>query len=139
MAHKIIGSIIGTYHPKLSTGFVAADTCTAGYPYYLSGGQWTLSTSTLNIDAICIDGSSAGDYPVMELVKAGDIVEASYSGTASTSALYAGITTAALTTAGGNVSSTALATGGHLKILSIDTVNSKCQYLATKNYTNATT
>jgi hypothetical protein len=141
MAMTIVSNITGIYHPRIIDTNAGTSTCTTGYAYYLvtaaDGTTWTTSGTNGPIDGICIKSTTAGATAYMEAVKNGDIVEADYSGTASTSFLV-GLKCAVLESSGASVDATAL-TDGHIRILSIDTTNTKCRFVTIKNFTDYTT
>ena len=108
-----------------------------GRAYYLSSGRWTKSATTAAIEAICVKAADAGTdvLTVMELIKTGDIIEASYTGTAD-AAFLPGLTLAVLDANGDNVDA-ATVTGGHGVILEKDTVGLKVRMIVKKNFTEA--
>lgn len=137
MALKVIGSVIGNYHPKIVDDIMMTDgeAAVEGRGYYLSGGRWTKAATTAAVEAVCIKSADAGTdvKAVMELVKTGDIIEADYTGTPA-AGFEPGLTTAVLDANGDNVDA-ATVTGGHLRILSVDSNKQKVQMIATKTFT----
>jgi len=139
MALKVIGSMIGNYHPKIVDDLYMTDAeaAVAGRGYYLSSGRWTKAATTAAVEAICLKDATAGTdvQAVMEIVKTGDILEADYTGTPA-AGFEAGLTAAVLDADGENVDATTV-TGGHLRLLNVDTTNSKVQMVAYKTFTSA--
>lgn len=136
MALKIIGSINGHYHAQL-IDTIAASTGGAletGQGCYLSSNAWVKADTNKNLEGVCIKAAAAGATPVVELVKAGDIIEGDYTGTAGAS-FEIGLTTAVLDANGKNVNAASTANDGHLRILSQDTIGLKVKMVANKNFT----
>lgn len=137
MGLKLIGSINGLYHSKFIENIPMTDSeaAVAGRGYYLSSGRWTKSATTAAVEAICVKDAAAGTgvVTVMELVKAGDIIEADYTGTPD-AAFKPGLTVAVLDANGANVNA-ATVTDGHLRLLNVDATNKKVQMVANKNFT----
>ncbi len=138
MALKVVGSMVGYYHPVIVSDIYLTDSeaAVAGQGYYLSSGRWTKSATTAAVEAVCLKSEDAGTnvLPVMELVKTGDIIEADYTGTPN-AAFLPGLTVAVLDSNGANVDS-ATVSGGHLRILSKDTSTTKVRMVANKNFTS---
>lgn len=138
MALKIVGNMLGNYHGKIKDDIYMTDSEAAvvGRGYYLSSGRWTKAATTNAIEAVCIKAATAGTnvYGTMELVKAGDIIEADYTGTPNV-AFLVGLSLAVLDANGENVDS-ATVTGGHSVIVSKDTTNTKVQIVPRKTFTN---
>lgn len=136
MALKIATGFVGNYHPKVITNLYMtnSEAAVAGQGYFLSSGRWTKSATTAAVEAICLKSATAGTnvFAVMEAVKPGDIIEADYTGTPD-AAFLPGLSAAVLDANGANVAS-ATVTGGHLRILSRDTTNSKVTMIAFKNF-----
>ena len=132
MALRIKGSINGMYHGRLieNIGMASGEVAVAGQGYFLDGGKWSKSSTTNAIEAICIKG---GATPVMEIVKAGDLIEADYTGTPN-AGFVPGLSAAVLDANGANVNA-ATVTGGHLRVLNVDEANKKVQVIALKNFT----
>ncbi len=132
MALKVIGSINGMYHAKYieNIAMTNAEDPVVGQGYYLASGAWTKSATTAAVEAVCVRASTP---PVMEVVKAGDIIEADYIGTPD-AAFKAGLSVAILDANGANINS-ATVTGGHLRVLNVDPVNTKAQVIAHINFT----
>ena len=138
MAITIKGALIGEYHPKVVSDLYMTDSEAAvvGQAYYLSSGRWTKSAATAAVEAVCLKAATAGTdvTAIMELVKTGDILEADYTGSPN-AAFLPGLTVAVLDANGANVAS-ATVSGGHLRILTKDTANTKVQMVANKNFTS---
>lgn len=136
MALKIIGSINGYYHARLVDTIKAstAGALEAGQGCYLTGNAWAKADTDKNLEGICIKGAAAGGTPIVELVKAGDIIEADYTGTAG-AAFKIGLTTAVLDANGKNVNAASTANNGHLRIISQDATGLKVEMVANKNFT----
>lgn len=138
MALKVIGSVMG-YEPKIIENLYMTDSeaAVAGQGYYLSSGRWTKSATTAAVEAVCLKSIDSGTdvFAVMEAVKPGDIIEADYTGTAD-AAFLPGLSAAVLDANGANVDA-ATVSGGHLRILSKDTVNAKVTMIALKNFCGA--
>ncbi len=139
MALRIVGSLLGYYHARIVDDIYMTDSEAAvvGRGYYLSSGRWTKSAATAAVEAVCIKAADAGTdvLATMELVKAGDIIEADYTGTPN-AAFLPGLKVAVLDANGANVDA-ATVTGGHLVILEKDTANTKVRMVAQKTITNA--
>ena len=139
MGLKVISSILGNLHSKFIEDMYMTDSEAAvvGQGYYLASQRWTKSAATAAVEAICVKAATAGTdvLAVMELVKPGDLVEADYTGTAAATFLP-GLKLAVLDANGANVAS-ATVTGGHLRILKLDTANLKVQMIASKNFCQA--
>ena len=135
MALTIIGSEFGDYHGNyIKDIFMTnSEAAVVGQGYNLVSGRWTKSATTAALEAICVKAASAGTdvLAVMEMVKPGDLIEADYTGTPNV-AFLPGLKLAVLDANGANVDS-ATVTGGHLRILAMDTANLKVKMLATKN------
>jgi hypothetical protein len=138
MAVKIVGSLIGYYHPVVITDLLMKDNEAAveGQAYYLASGRLTKSATTAAVEFVCLKSAPGGtNVPaIMEMVKTGDILEADYTGTAD-AAFLPGLTVGVLDANGANVDA-ATVTGGHLRILSIDTSAKKVRAVANKNFTS---
>jgi len=138
MAVKVVGSLIGYYHPVIIDNIYMTDSEAAveGQAYYLASGRWTKSATTTAVEAVCLKAVDAGTdvLAIMEMVKTGDILEADYTGTAN-AAFLPGLTVAILDANGANVDS-ATVTGGHLRLLSKDTNALKVRMVANKNFTS---
>ena len=136
MALKIIGSINGYYHARLVDTIKAstAGALEAGQGCYLTSNAWAKADTSKNLEGICIKGAAAGGTPIVELVKAGDIIEADYTGTAG-AAFKIGLTTAVLDADGKNVNAGSTANNGHLRIISQDATGMKVEMVANKNFT----
>lgn len=138
MALKVNGSMIGNYHPVIVDDIYMtnSEAAVAGQGYYLASGRWTKSATTAAVEAVCLKSEDAGTnvLAVVELVKTGDIIEADYTGTAD-AAFLPGLTVAVLDANGANVDA-ATVTGGHLRILSVDTGALKCRMVANKSFTS---
>jgi hypothetical protein len=147
MALKVVGSLSGFYKGRFinkDASEVAASSqndVSTGYPIHIQiaadGAQIAHATTDMRIDGVCVKGTTCGGYPVIELVKPGDIIEADYTGTKSTS-FVTGINVALLSTSSNSVDASKISAGS-LKILSIDTVNSKVRFIATKTFLTTTT
>ena len=137
MALTVIGNMYGDYHAKLEDGLVCSSAAvTAGQAVYLSSNKWTNSGASGVIDGIVIKAAAAGGTPIVEYVVPGAMIEADLEGTLSGS-LVAGVKTAVLVADGDNVNATAV-TGGHLRVLNVDSTNSKCVVVPTKTFLSDT-
>jgi hypothetical protein len=135
MSLKIVGSILGGYKGRIIDDLYMtnAEAAVAGQGYFLSSGRWTKAATTAAVEAVCVKSAAAGAdvQAVMEVVKPGDIIEADYTGTPN-AAFLPGLKLAVLDANGANVDS-ATVTGGHLRLLAVDTANKKVQMLSAKN------
>ena len=137
MALTVIGNMYGDYHAKLEDGLVCSSAAvTAGQAVYLSSNKWTNSGASGVIDGIVIKAAAAGGTPIVEYVVPGAMIEADLEGTLSGS-LVAGVKTAVLVADGDNVDATAV-TGGHLRVLNVDSTNSKIVVVPTKTFLSDT-
>jgi len=138
MALRVIGTMVGTYHQRVVSNIYMTDSeaAVAGQGYYIASGRFTKAATTSAVQAVCLKSMDAGTnvLTVMELVKAGDIIEADYTGTAD-AAFLPGLTLAVLDANGANVAS-ATVTGGHLRLLEKDATTLKVRMIAGKNFTN---
>lgn len=133
MALNVIGNMYGDYHAKLEDGLVCSSAAvTAGQAVYLSSNKWTNSGASGAIEGIVIKGAAAGGTPIVEYVMPGSMIEADLEGTLDAS-LDPGIKNAVLVADGDNVNATAYV-GGHLRVLSVDSTNSKIVVVPTKTY-----
>lgn len=134
MALRVIGNMSGYYHAKLEDSLTCstAAAVAAGQAVYLSSNVWTNSGANGTIDGIVIKAAAAGGTPVVEYVIPGSIIEADLEGTLSAS-LDPGVKNAVLVSDGDNVDATAY-TGGHLRVLNVDSTNSKIQVVPTKTF-----
>ena len=140
MALRVIGNMYGDYHGKIEETLACstAAAVTAGQAVYLSGNQWTNSGANGTIDGIVIKAAAAGGTPAVEYVVPGAMIEADLEGTLSSS-LDPGVKNAVLVADGDNVDATAY-TGGHLRVLKVDSTNSKIVVVPTKTFlTNTST
>jgi len=136
MALKIIGSINGYYHAQLIDTIKASTTgaLEAGQGCYLTGNAWAKADTNKNLEGVCLKGAAAGGTPIVELVKAGDLIKGDYTGTAGAS-FKTGLTTAVLDADGKNVNAASTANDGHLRIISQDTTGLTVLMVANKNFT----
>ena len=140
MSMKVIGnmSTIG-YKGRIIDHLYMTDSEAAveGRAYKLSTRRWTKAATTDRIYAICVKAASAGTdvLGVMEIVKAGDIIRSTYTGTAD-AAFVPGLEAGVLDANGDNVDA-ATVSGGHIIVLAKDTVNSTVDFITTKNFTQA--
>ena len=132
MALKVIGNMYGDYHAKLEDGIASTSARTAGEAVYVSSGKWVVSNTNGVIDGIVIKGCASNGYPVVEYVVPGAMIEADLEGTLSAN-LVAGVKTAVLVADSDNVDATKYA-GGHLRVLSVDSTNSKIVVVPTKTF-----
>ena len=134
MALNVIGNMYGDYHAKLEDGLACstAAAVTVGQAVYLSSNQWTNSGASGVIDGIVIKAAAAGGTPIVEYVLPGAMIEADLEGSLSAS-LDPGVKTAVLVADGDNVDATAV-TGGHLRVLNVDSVNSKIVVVPTHTF-----
>jgi len=132
MALKVIGNMYGDYHAKLEDGIASTSARTAGEAVYVSSGKWVVSNTNGVIDGIVIKGCASSGYPVVEYVVPGAMIEADLEGTLSAN-LVAGVKTAVLVADSDNVDATKYA-GGHLRVLSVDSTNSKIVVVPTKTF-----
>ncbi len=138
MALKTKGNIQGDFHSKFCDTLACstAAAVAAGQAVYLSSNKWTNSGAGGVIDGIVVKGAVAGAIPVVEYVFPGTLIEADLEGSLSAS-LDPGVKTAALVADGDNVDATAV-TGGHLRVLEVDSVNSKIKVVPTKTFLSDT-
>ncbi len=137
MALTVIGNMYGDYHAKLEDGLVCSSAAvTAGQAVYLSSNKWTNSGASGTIDGIVIKAAAAGGTPIVEYVVPGAMIEADLEGTLSAS-LDPGVKNAVLVSDGDCVDATAY-TGGHLRVLNVDSANSKCVVVPTKTFLSDT-
>ena len=114
----------------------AAAAVTAGQAVYLASNVWASASTTNPIDGIVIKAAAAGGTPIVEYVMPGSMIEADLEGTLSAS-LDPGVKTAILVSDADNVDATAVA-GGFLRVLSVDSTNSKIVVVPTKTYLSDT-
>lgn len=138
MALNVIGNMYGDYHAKLEDGLACstAAAVTAGQAVYLASNVWASASTTKPIDGIVIKAAAAGGTPIVEYVMPGSMIEADLEGTLSAS-LDPGVKTAILVSGADNVDATAVA-GGFLRVLSVDSVNSKIVVVPTKTFLSDT-
>lgn len=133
MALNVIGNMYGDYHAKIEDGLACSTAgVTAGQAVYIASGVWTNSGASGVIDGVVIKTAAASGTPIVEYVVPGAMIEVDLEGTLST-ALVAGVKTAALVADGDNVDATAV-TGGHLRVLSVDSANSKIVVVPTHTF-----
>lgn len=132
MALRVIGNMYGDYHAKLEDGIASTSARTAGEAVYISSGKWAVSNTNGVIDGIVIKGCASSGYPVVEYVVPGAMIEADLEGTLDAS-LVAGVKTAVLVADSDNVDA-AKTTGGHLRVLSVDSTNNKIVVVPTKTF-----
>jgi len=133
MALNVIGNMYGDYHAKIEDGLACSTAgVTAGQAVYVASGVWTNSAASGVIDGVVIKTAAASGTPIVEYVLPGSMIEVNLEGTLST-ALVAGVKTAALVADGDNVDATAT-TGGHLRVLSVDSTNSKIVVVPTHTF-----
>ena len=136
MTLKVIGNMYGDYHAKLEDGIASTSARTAGEAVYVSSGKWVVSNTNGVIDGIVIKACSAGGYPVVEYVVPGAMIEADLEGNLNAN-LVAGVKTAVLVADSDNVDA-AKTTGGHLRVLSVDSTNSKIVVVPTHTFLSTT-
>ena len=137
MALNVIGNMYGDYHAKIEDGLVCSTSAvTAGQAVYLSSNKWTNSGAAGAIEGIVIKAAAAGGTPIVEYVMPGAMIEVDLEGVLNAS-LDPGVSRAILVADGDNVDATAV-TGGHLRVLSVDSTNSKIVVVPTKTYLSDT-
>lgn len=143
MANRIIGNISGFYKARYVDNIACSsqNDVSAGYAVRFMHGavgtQVAHATTDMNIDGICIKGSTTSGYPVIELAGPGALIECDYTGTKSTS-FTVGVNVAILNTSGTGIDAATI-TAGYNKVMSIDTVNTKLTYTPTHNFCTYTT
>lgn len=139
MALRVIGNMYGDYHGKVEDALACSTAgVSAGQAVYLSSNVWTNSGASGTIDGIVIKSAAASGTPVVEYVVPGTMIEADLEGTLSASLAH-GIKNAVLVSGGDNVDATAY-TGGHLRVMKVDSTNSKIVVVPTKTFlTNTST
>ena len=138
MALNVIGNMYGDYHAKIEDGLACstAAAVTAGQAVYLASNVWASASTTNPIDGIVIKAAAAGGTPIVEYVMPGAMIEVDLEGALNAS-LDPGVSRAILVADGDNVDATAV-TGGHLRVLSVDSTNSKIVVVPTKTYLSDT-
>jgi len=130
---NVIGNVYGNYHAKIEDGLACSTAgVTAGQAVYVASGVWTNSGAAGVIDGVVIKTAAASGTPIVEYVVPGAMIEVDLEGTLST-ALVAGVKTAKLVSDGDAVDATAT-TGGHLRVLNVDSTNSKIVVVPTKTF-----
>lgn len=136
---KVVGNYFSRYDPKIVTDIYMTNALAGveGAAYNLTSGRWALAATTEAIDAVCIKASTGGTnvFGTMEIVKPGDILEADCTG-AKDAAFLKGLRVGVLD-ATGLLINVATVSGGHLVVLSHDTVNAKARVLPTQNFGHA--
>jgi hypothetical protein len=133
MALRVIGNMSGYYHAKVEENLICSTAgVTAGQAVYVASNVWTNSAAAGAIEGVVIKTAAASGTPIVEYVVPGAIIEVDLEGTLST-ALVAGVKTAALVADGDNADATAT-TGGHLRVLKVDSANSKITIVPTKTF-----
>jgi hypothetical protein len=139
MAIKRIGSLYGNFRSKFLDNFYLtnAEAQVEGRAYTLTSNRLTKSGGTGRVMAIGAKNITAGTdvKGYVEAVLDGDILKCDYTGTPDVG-FVVGCQTACLDANGDNVDAANI-TGGHLTILSIDTVNKKVVVVPTKTFTQA--
>lgn len=138
MALNVIGNMYGDYHAKIEDGLACSTAgVSVGQGVYISGKVWTSAGASSTaaapvLEGVVIKAAAASGTPIVEYVMPGSMIEIDLEGTLST-ALIAGVKTARLVADGDNVDAT-MATGGHLRVLSVDSTNSKIVVVPTKTF-----
>lgn len=137
MAFKIVGSLMGQYAPVIVKDIYLTDAegGVEGRLYKLASGRWTKAATTGEALAVCIKAAAGGTNVLgtMELVKTGDILEGTVTGTPD-DAFGPGLTVANLDANGSNIDATKVA-DGHITILSEDTVAGTVRCTVAKCFT----
>lgn len=161
MAFKIVGNLYGEYKQTLLKDISLSSTSYGipGFPTNLLAlGQWTSTDVVLGTTVhphkafrgIYLNACSSDETCVVEMVKPYDIIEADYTGTASTD-FIAGVQNIKMSTAGSNTSSTgsvpvilststnagSTAVLEHAYIYNVDSANSKVRFYFEKLSTGA--
>ena len=136
---KVVGNYFSRYDSKIVSDVYMTDSLAGvlGAAYNLTSDRWTLAATTEAIDAVCVKASTGGTNVLgtMEIVKPGDIIEGDCTGTVD-AAFLKGLRVGVLD-ATGLLIDVATVSGGHLVVLSHDTVNAKARVMPTQNFGHA--